>query len=38
MKNIVFAIDCPRDTIWRMPLFPKYKANRKISDKKIHLC
>ncbi len=36
MKNIVFAIDCPRDTIWRMPLFPKYKANRKISDKKFN--
>ena len=36
MKNIVFALDCPRDSIWRMPLYPKYKANRKISDKKFN--
>ena len=27
-KNIVFAIDCPRDHIWRMQHYTNYKSNR----------
>lgn len=27
-KNVVFAKDCYRESIWRMKLYPKYKANR----------
>jgi 5'-3' exonuclease len=27
-QNILFARDCPRDTIWRKKLFPGYKASR----------
>ena len=36
IKNIIFAIDCPRNSIWRMELYPEYKGNRKISDKKFN--
>ena len=25
---MIFAMDCPRDKIWRMKLFDKYKCNR----------
>jgi len=27
-SNMIFAMDCPRDKIWRMKLFDKYKSNR----------
>ena len=27
-ENIVFAIDCPRDQIWRMKFYNNYKSNR----------
>jgi len=28
MSNLIFAIDCPRNQIWRMQHFTNYKANR----------
>jgi len=27
-KHVIFAKDCPRDTIWRMDHYPAYKGNR----------
>jgi 5'-3' exonuclease len=33
-ENFYMAMDCPRDTIWRMKLFPEYKSNR--GDKTQH--
>jgi len=28
-ENMIVVRDCPRETIWRMNLYPEYKANRK---------
>jgi len=28
-ENMIVVRDCPRETIWRMSLYPEYKANRK---------
>lgn len=28
-ENMIIVRDCPRETIWRMNLYPEYKANRK---------
>ena len=28
-ENVIVVRDCPRETIWRMNLYPEYKANRK---------
>lgn len=28
-ENMIVVRDCPRETIWRMNIFPEYKANRK---------
>ena len=28
LSNIIFALDCPRSNIWRMPRIETYKANR----------
>ena len=28
-ENMITVRDCPRETIWRMNLYPEYKANRK---------
>jgi 5'-3' exonuclease len=28
-ENMIIVRDCPRETIWRMNLFPEYKGNRK---------
>lgn len=28
IQNLIFAIDCPREQIWRMEHFSNYKANR----------
>ena len=31
-KNILFAIDCPRDSIWRVKHYPDYKKTRSLSS------
>ena len=31
-NNILFAIDCPRDNIWRVEHFPDYKKTRTLSS------
>jgi 5'-3' exonuclease len=31
VTQIIFAKDCPRKDIWRLPFFPEYKANREIN-------
>jgi len=28
-ENMIVVRDCPRETIWRMNIYPEYKANRK---------
>ncbi len=28
-ENMIIVRDCPRETIWRMNIYPEYKANRK---------
>lgn len=30
--KILFAIDCPRDSIWRVELYPEYKKTRTLSS------
>ncbi len=32
-KNVYFAIDCPREKIWRNKKFPEYKKNRDLVKK-----
>lgn len=32
--DIIFATDCKRSNIWRLSIFPDYKINRFINDKK----
>jgi len=29
--KIIFAKDCPRASIWRVPFYPEYKANREVT-------